>query len=374
MEVRRRRIAKNKRKVVFRLLLIIFILLLISAGVVGGILLLRRTSSNTVHPTKLNFSSSHQYVFNGTGFLYYQGNAVGYDDISNDKADDPNHYATDGGPATLVGNSSLHLLYNSAGMKISDVDYPISASDFGRTILSVKCGTASVAALCADAQNAESILVYGSDGVEKDHLVYDGFIVDYGFYSATNEYLYVISLALDSGTPQSTITIYDSEMNLTSMIQIPSQMIEQMRFTGSGIYVVGTNQIIRYSLASSREAYRETVYGWEALDFDATNAPAFLLAPRNAAELDVAKLLIMRDGDAYDVSQRLLQLPAGTINAFLMGGKLVAVTQQGYFTYDMEGKLTGEKKFAESIHSAVKINGNILLLQKGEACYFIKIS
>lgn len=371
MEVRKRRIAKNKRRVVFRLLFLIFLLLLISAGVVGGMLLLQRRSSNLVQLTDMPFTTEDQHVYTGTGFLYFKNNTLTYQDLYNDKKNDSAAVTVDS--VQIAGSAGMQLVYNSAGIKIVGVPYSV---EFAGTLISLKCGNTCFAVLREISENAEGIKVYDKQGAVQLELDYAGQIVlDYGFYTSTSEHLYVIALSLDSGTPQSTIMICDmAAMSTSGVMNVQNQLIEQMHFSSAGIYVVGTNQIIRYSQARGRESYRETVYGWHVLDFDATSGPTFLLKPRNAETLGTVKLLKLKDDDVAATTQRLLQLPAGTMDAFLMGGKLVAVTANGYIVYGLDGKLISQKVFPDAVEGAEKLDAAMLLLQRGIKYYTIKVT
>lgn len=371
MEVRKRRIAKNKRRVVFRLLFLIFLLLLISAGVVGGVLLLQGRSSNLVHPTEMAFTTEDQHVYTGTGFLYYKNNTLTYQDLYNDKKNDSAAVTVDA--VRIAGSPNIRLVYNSAGIKIVGVPYAV---EFAGKLISLQCGSTCFAVLREVSENVEGIKVYDRQGVVQLELEYAGqYIMDYNFYAGTNEHLYVIALSTESGTPQSTITIYDmSTMATSGVMNVQNQLIEQMHFTAAGIYVVGTNQIIRYSQARGRESYRETVYGWQVLDFDATSGPTFLLKPRSAEALGTVKLLKLKEDDVPSTTQRLLQMPAGTLDAFLMAGKLVAVTANGFSVYGMDGKLLSEKVFADAVEGAQKLDNTLLLLQRGTKYYTVKVA
>lgn len=373
MEVRRRRVAKNKRKVVLRLLKLALFVLLGGTLIVGGVLFFQKRASNLVQPAAMGFSEGEQFVYTGTGFLYLKDSTLHYDDLYNDKNDSDYHFPISGEAVSLAGSSNIQLLYNSGYTKILDVPYEVQ---FEGTLVSLKCGLSHFATLVKDAQEVESLHVYDKNGTHKDRVEHKGqFILDYGFFSSSSEYLYVITVALDSGTPQSTISIYDmAAMTTTGVMHIQNQLIEQMRFTAGGIYAVGTSQIIRYSLSSNRESYSTMIYGWKALDFMDNAGPTFLLKPRRADTLGTVKLLTLNEGDVADTKERLLQMPQGTIDAFLLSGKLVAVTQAGYTAFGLDGKVSAERLFDSPIDTVEKLDSSTLLLSRQGTYYTIKIA
>ena len=370
MEVRRRRKAKNKRKTVLRLLFLFGILLLILAGIVAGILLLGNSMSAQAALTQLPFTPQDKSLFTGQGFLYIKDGTLYYKDLGNESND---YHAPVASDVKLAASKEIHALYNSVALRIVNETYPV---EFTGTLLYVTCGSTTVAALKTDNTGAETIQVFDRTGAQKDQLTFPGqFIVDYGFYTAGNEYLYVLTTSLDSGTPLSTITIYDMTRAATSgVMQIQSQLIEHIYFTSSGIYAVGTNQLIRYSLEGNRESYREMLYGWEVMDFESSGNPLFLLRPRSSDKPGTVKLLTVKDADVAGTTQRLYQLPAGTIDAFMMGGRLVAVTNDGYTVYGSDGKELSSRHVAVEIVSAQKIDSGTLLLNSTSACYTVKVA
>ncbi len=371
MEVRRRRKAKNKRKTVLRLFFLFGILLLILAGVVAGILLLGNSMSAQASLTQLPFSPQDNAIFTGQGFLYIKDGTLYYTDLSNEHND--YHAPVTATDVKLAASKEIHALYNSAALKIVNATYPV---EFTGTLLYVTCGSTTVAALKTDNTGAETIQVFDKTGTQKDQLTFPGqFIVDYGFYTAGNEYLYVLTMSLDSGTPLSTITIYDMTRAATSgVMQVQNQLIEHIYFTSSGIYAVGTNQLIRYSLEGNRESYREMLYGWEVMDFESSGNPLFLLRPRSTDKPGTVKLLTVKDADVAGTTQRLFQLPAGTVDAFVMGGRVVAVTTSGYTVYSADGKLLNTRHVSAEVVTAEKIDSGTLLLNTASACYTVKVA
>lgn len=371
MEYRKRRTAKGKRRMIARLLLVFGLFVVVVAGAVAVVLMLHKSTVTEAPLTQMRFTNVDERCFTGAGFLYIQNGTLYYDDLYSNKN---NYYApVTGEGVTLCGSPTLHALYNSAALKIVGASYPV---EFTGRLQYVDCGTQYIAALRADASGAETVQVFDKTGAQKDQIECGGqFIEDFGFYTAESEYLYVLTLSLESGMPVSTIAVYDMTHAATSgVMQVQNQLIEDIYFTSDGIFAVGTNQIIRYSLTGNRESYRETVYGWDAMDFENASSPMFLLRPRSSEKPGTVKLLTLKDADVAGTTQRLLQLPAGTIDAFVMGGKLVAVTENGYIVYGSDGKIASERSVAVSVEEAKKLDSTTLLLRAGDKFYTVKVA
>jgi hypothetical protein len=371
MEYRKRRTAKGKRRMILRLLLVFGLLAVVVAGVVAVVLMLHKSTVSEAPLTEMRFTNADKRCFTGAGFLYIQNGTLYYDDLYNEKND---YYApVTGEGVTLCGSSTLHALYNSAALKIVGASYPV---EFTGQLLYVDCGAQYVAALRTDVSGAETVQVFDKTGAQKDQIESGGqFIEDFGFYTAGSEYLYVLTLSLDSGTPLSTVAVYDMTHAATSgVMQVQNQLIEDIYFTANGIFAVGTNQIIRYSLTGNPESYRETVYGWDVMDFENASSPMFLLRPRSSQKPGTVKLLTLKDADVAGTAQRLLQLPAGTVGAFVMDGKLVAVTEHGFSVYGSDGKIASERSVAVSVEEAKKLDSTTLLLRSGDKFYTVKVA
>ncbi|MDL2258832.1 DUF5711 family protein [Eubacteriales bacterium OttesenSCG-928-K08] len=371
MEKRKRKV-KNKRKTIMRLsLVIIGLLALVALGVLGALTIIKNRSVAQATLVEQSFNSSDQYVYTGTGFFYLQGDTLTYEDKANSRNNYKGQITTQA--VSLLGSADMLVIYNDISIKVIGEEFPV---EFSGALRSVTCGNGYIAALRADTNGNETILVIDSTGAKYDEIpVQNQYIVSYGFFSADGEYLYVLGLTLDSSTPLSTITVYNISRKTTSgMMSVQSQLVESMRFSKSSIYAVGTNSIIRFSLADNNESYRATVYGWRELDYDSSTAnPSFLLCPRSSSALNTVKILQLSDTKVATSTEKMLQLPSGTKEAFLMNGRLVAVSELGYTVYDYAGKKLSYVEFPSMIDSVEKLDGTQLLITAGNHVYTTKV-
>lgn len=371
MDVRKRRVIKNKKKTFLRLALLFLILCVMVAGALAAIVLLKKEAVAESLLTQKRFQSADPHIYTGSGFLYVHDEKLCNEDLYAADKSYEIPIDTKNSDYNLSGSPNIQLFYNSGALKIIGTDFPV---EFSGTLLDVKCSANYVAVLRGDATQAESIQIFDKNGVKYDQIADTAqFIVDYGFYQAENEYLYVLSMSSNSSMPVCTITIYNlTNKTMTAVKQVQSQLIEQMHFTKTGMFAVGTNQIIRYEIADNRESYRVTVYGYQILDFDPSNS-SFLLRPRSGGTLGTIKVLKLNDGAVSGEVQLIMQLPTGAISAFLMKGKLIAVTPSGYIEYNMKGVQTAQYRFLSNVEAAQKLDENHLLLRAGENLYTARI-
>lgn len=366
MAERRRLVARNRRRTITRLLLLLLLALIVIGGIVAAVLLLTKKGTQQAPLTALPFSSTAEYAFTGNGFLYTTADGIAFHDITDSGNDYTASVPT--GQVKVMGSQTAHVMYNAAALKI--VGAPDSNS-YAEQLVNVACGSGHVAALWRDAAGKESIQVLNLAGEQKDLLVFDKqFVVNFGFNTTKNEYLWVLTLDIQSDTPICTVHIYNMTLGSTSgILQIQNQMVERVYFTNSSIFVVGTNQIIRYTLENNRDTYRETVYGWRVLD--CSNGSSFLLAPRSSGTLGLLKVLTLAEADVSSAKQTLIQAPAGAIGAFLMQDRLAIVTEKMVYTYDLNGKRLSETAWDITVSDAKKLDGSTLLITQANGSLYL---
>jgi len=360
---------RKRRLAVGRLILACLLLLVLLGGIVAGILLLTKKGTPEAALTQLPFSGEVQHTFTGAGFLYRTGEGLSYYDLKDEKK---NYSAAVTAEAiTLAGSGNVHVIYNDTALKILGAEF---ANEFPGRLLSVACGSAHIAALRQDPAGTEALQVFDLTGTQRDQLIFDGqFIVDFGFYTAKSEYLWVQTLDVQSGSPVTTVHIYNMTLgSVSGLLQLQNQLVERVCFTQSSIYVIGTNQIIRYALENNREAYREMVYGWKVIDADA--APVFLLSPRSEGDtLGTLKVLACTEEELSGATETILQAPAGALRMFLMGEKIVAITPDTIWYYSRSGEKLAEYRLPERVDRVEKLNATTLLLYQGNGLYLYQV-
>ena len=191
---------------------------------------------------------------------------------------------------------------------------------------------------------------------------------DSGFGNHGRALPLTLSLATSGSTPVSTITTYtysDAGAAMSGVITLQSQLVEQVCFTGNSIFVAGTNHLLRYDTEITSEAYRVLVYGYRPLGFTAGGAkPLFLFVPRNTESLPPCRLISWATRELADAVHAAL--PAeGTHSYFRIGGRFMAVTKQGVYTYNASGVLQSTTELEVPCDEAIRLSDTRILLRRG---------
>ena len=135
------------------------------------------------------------------------------------------------------------------------------------------------------------------------------------------------------------------------------------------MFLVCTNQIIRYIHAGNKEIYRTMIYGYEVLDFSyASGTPTFLLTTRGG-DFHTVRILTLAEDAAPAPVETTLQLPAEGVSAFIMGSRLSVASREQLFTYTIKGKLSATATFEQPVDAVVKLTDNKLLLSSNGMYY-----
>ena len=81
------------------------------------------------------------------------------------------------------------------------------------------------------------------------------------------------------------------------------------------------------------------------------------------------KIYALPEGDTANATVSAVQLPAGTLGAFLAGGKLYACTSDTLYSYSATGQLTGTATLPRAMDHAQKLSETHLLLTGGNGLY-----
>jgi hypothetical protein len=236
--------------------------------------------------------------------------------------------------------------------------------------LKSQCGTGNLVLQQAE-DGTENLLVITRGGEQIDDLSYsDQCIIDFGFYTTTNEMLWIETLNVSTGTPTTTISTYDiSKREVTGLIHVQTQLVNDIFITPNSMFVVCTNQIIRYIHEGNKEIYRTMIYGYKVLDFSySSGTPTFLLTTRGG-DFHTVRILTLAEDSAPDAVETTLQLPTEGVSAFIMGNRLAVASREQLFTYTIKGKLSSTATFQQPIDAAEKITDSKLLLSSNGMYY-----
>ena len=325
----------------------------------------------TVSMEMTPISVSSTYINTGDGLLYQTDGQIHFYHLTDSKKNYT--YGMGASDIRMSGSEDMTVVFNKAQLQVVGEKTPLT---FSGSILEVECGTDYLAILQQAQDATESVLVIRRSGEQISDLTFaDQCIVDFGFYSTANEMLWIETLSVGTGTPMTTISTYDlSKQEITGMIHVQNQLVNDIYITQNSMFVVCTNQIIRYIHEGNKEIYRTTIYGYESLDFsNASGTPTFLLTPRGG-DFHTVRILTLAEDSAPAPVETTLQLPTEGVTAFIMGSRLVVASREQLFTYSLKGKLTATATFEQPIDAAIKLNDTKLLLSSNGVFYLADAS
>ncbi|MEA4869504.1 MAG: hypothetical protein VB062_02565 [Christensenella sp.] len=343
---------------------------MITLGVLGIALVIFQFIFNkqeaTVSMDITPISTASTYINTGDGILYQTDGQIHFYHLTDSKKNYT--YGMGASDIRMSGSESMTVVFNSASLQVVGEKTPLT---FTGAIQEVECGTDHLAVLRQAEDKQESVLVLNRNGEQITELPFpDQCIVDFGFYTTTNEILWIETLNVSTGSPMTTISTYDlNKREVTGLIHVQNQLVNEIYITPKSMFVVCTNQIIRYIHEGNKEIYRSMIYGYETVDFsNASGTPTFLLTPRGG-DFHTVRILTLAEDSAPAPVETTLQLPTEGVSAFIMGSRLVVASREQLFTYTLKGKLSATATFEQPIDTAVKLTDTKLLLSSNGMYY-----
>jgi len=311
-------------------------------------------------------ATTSTYISTGDGLLYQTDGQIHFYHLTDSKKNYT--YGMGASNVRMSGSEAMTVVFNEAQLQVVGEKTPLT---FTGIVEEVECGTNYLAVLRQAEDGTESLSIITKSGEQVEELPFaDQCIVDFGFYKTQNEMLWIETLNVATGTPMTTISTYDLAKNeVTGMIHVQNQLVNDVFITPNSMFVVCTNQIIRYIHEGNKEIYRTTIYGYEVLDFSyASGTPTFLLTTRGG-DFHTVRILTLAEEDAPAPVETTLQLPAEGVSAFIMGGRLIVASREQMFTYTLKGKLSATATFEQPIDTAIKLTDAKLLLSSNGMYY-----
>ena len=360
-QTRRKKKKKKNRTLIFSV---------VTLGILGiGLVIFQfifNKQEATVSMDITPISTTSTYINTGDGLLYQTDGQIHFYHLTDSKKNYT--YGMGASDIRMSGSKSMTVVFNQSQLQVVGEKTPLS---FTGVVEEVECGTKHLAVLRAADDGTESVLVITRGGEQIDELTYaDQCIIDFGFYSIANEMLWIETINVNTGMPMTTISTYDlGKKEVTGMIHVQNQLVDEIYITPNSIFVVCTNQIIRYIHEGNKEIYRTTIYGYEVLDFSySSGTPTFLLTTRGG-DFHTVRMLTLAEDAAPAPVETTLQLPAEGVSAFIMGSRLSVASREQLFTYTIKGKLSATATFEQPIDAAIKLTDAKLLLSSNGMYY-----
>ena len=336
----------------------------------------KQESIMSMTPTPISTASTYHNT--GDGLLYQTDGQIHFYHLTDEKKNYT--YGMGASDIRMSGSESMTIVFNEASLQVVGKKEPRA---FTGRLREVECGTDYIAILLTNESGVDEVRVLTPDGEQINGRTFaDQYIVDFGLYKVGGpETLWIETLNANASMPTTTISIFDTSKtdsegkrgDITGVINVQDQLIDEVYITQSSLFAAGTNQIIRYTHDGNKEVYRTTVYGYHVSDFSsASGSPTFLLVPRGS-DFHSVRMLTLSEGSAPEPVDTLLQLPAEGIAAYIMGNRLVVASREKVFTYSLKGKLQSEATFEQPVDAAVKLTDNTLMLSSNGTYYLATV-
>lgn len=302
----------------------------------------------------------------GDGMLCTRGSLLEYLSFK----DEDNNYSIplSSAPSGIVGTGGIKAVYSEGGVQILGADFDISADG---SIVCVRGGSTHLGVLARRADGTEKLTVCNGSGQEVYSLEFEaGRLMSFGFSEVSGNTLWTMELDTASGSPRTTVTTFDlARMSSTGVIIVSGELIEDVFFTESSVYLIGTESLIRYSASQNREIYRVRLHGYRVIDRSKReSSPMLLLIPRSCADLKEAgsvRLLTVAQKDVAEELAVTVTLPEDTVGAHLVNGSLVIVRPASAAKYNYKGVADGAFDMSSSrTVASVKLDDRHILLER----------
>lgn len=362
---KKRYVVKQRSRMILRIGILALGALLAIGLVFGLIHLLKSTKKGAKELTELPFTDTANYTYTGSGFLYFQEGKLYYMDIADGRKDTSYKINTD--ELKLTASPGISVLYHDTAVQIVGSEAPIVVSG---KVLGVKCSQAHVAVLREDSAGKTAIVIYDGAGTQTDQMDFDAAdLIDFGFSNRQDETLWTLKMDLSASTPVCTITTYNlATKRTTGVINVQNQLTGDVIFTDKSLFLSGTSDLIRYTLAGSSEVYRISVYGWKLADSSIGESPILLYKQRGGSN-SILKLYTVPEGDVGSAAISTVHPPEGALAEFLIKGKLMIYTPTAAYTYSAAGKLLSRDDLPIEIDGAKKLSDNHIMLSREGKLY-----
>ena len=360
---------KNMKHPHMRTLIIVAVLLLAAAAGVWIIAVRGETMVSSAQ--RMPFYASYPHVYTGEGFLYIEGSTLHYYDLNDSGA---SYSVTLQNPAVeLSGEGSVHVIYTASSLALVNSEFPI---EFSGEIASVECGGGFIAVHKIE-NDLDSIRIFNSAGTQVDEIVFEGTrLMDFGFYNTGSTWsLYSLQTDVTASSPVSTLTTYSLDPPATTGVAVvQNQLVSDVSFSGSSIFVTGTANIIRFSASTNTESYRLLCHGFKILDNSLSGGSAVFVAAPNGAdaqELPHVRIYTASQTDIPEEEMSALQLPRDTLEVFAAGNRVYVVTPNRILKYTPQTELKSVETLPFTATGACKLSSDRLLIYSGEETHLL---
>jgi len=326
--------------------------------------------------TKVDIPANVKVVATETRLYYFSGATLTAVDRSGKNVWQSKFSGSD---LKVSASDQVLCVYNNTLATVLDKDKNIlyTVPSEGFTIEETACGNHSVALLCTlpEAENKEFVRVFDIQGSEIYRSTHENInVLNFGL-TGVNDNLWELMLDTSGVEPVSRISLSSPFQNaLTGTVEITDQLVSDINFFDSDMYVSGTGSLTQYDTFGNKGS-STLIYGMKCIDsaYEGKNY-AILYVPRNAENVsNIVSLRVLAKTDTGETDS-FLQMPADAVAIHASTHHVYCFLENSVKVYELTGKFTEEIELDFVLKSTKKITSNEVMLYTEDEVYIMMLN
>lgn len=330
-------------------------------------------SEQRVESHALAFSKNDSYAFSDRGVVYITDHTLYFDDLAHGKANWRRQLKTPG--FKVAASNSFIVVYSDHMAQALDYGNNLltSTMQFSSTVLDVRCGENYFAILRQDADGKFEISRISTSGEQLTPLGTDNFYVtNYNYYA--NDQLWLMSMDQASNVPVTRISTFSGADARTGVMTLEEELVSSV-YVSDFLFAAGTKTLRAYTPTGKQQDSR-SVYGWQVLDHISNKTGNFFLLRSELALSDPSQtsqgrlISLPQIGNDIDI-----RFPAHFVAAFLQNGKIIMLSRDTAYVFQMDGTLHDTVPLDIEIDAAYKVSSTRIMVtsasESGPRCYWM---
>ncbi|MBR6815893.1 MAG: hypothetical protein IKM60_00110 [Clostridia bacterium] len=278
------------------------------------------------------------------------------------------------GKMHLQAGEQIICLYNDTTATVLDNNknplFNIPGSDF--TIEQVTCGRNTVAIQCSLPENKATYLrIFDNAGVELDRIeIATASLLDFGFFGESDN-LWYLTLDTSGAEPICRImTSMPAQQKLTGLYEVYGQLVSNVKFLGSNVYVNTTSSFIAYD-TFGEIFFEKMIYGSRPAD-DLISGEDLIMAyiPSTDTSGNSSTLRLLSTGGL----DTLVLLPSGIEHVALSEKNVYCFAKDVIYLYDYSGNFVKNIELDFEITDFAKLHDGLVLLHTEDAAHLFTLN
>lgn len=271
--------------------------------------------------------------------------------------------------ADICGSSGVNVVFNEKAMNIVGSR---DAIEFEGEIGKVECGGDFVAVYEKSDTTKGVLHAFNSLGNEIMTLDFStSVLTDFGFESKSAPVLWTVELVTAGDCVSSSVTTYDlSRGSVTGVMTVQGQLVKNIFFTESSVFVFCTREMIRFDRKTNKEVYSLLSYGYDCDDngfsVGKSGVCCFALQPESESSMHI-KFLKVKEKEVPSESSLTIYAPDDMLVCASIDGSLIIINANSVEKYGATGDREQVTEFDHQIERVIFLeNGNFVVFGNGE--------